>query len=67
MDRVREHKKQVWFRADQAELTIDCLRFVHGKLNTELSPTGAHAMAARYTRKRLEEVIALFGLMDTPT
>lgn len=57
---MREHKTQIWLRPDQCELVVDCLSFVFSKLNSELSPSGVHAMAARYTRERIKEVMALF-------
>lgn len=58
---MSERKKQVWFRPDQAELTVACLQFVHDKLDHGTVLSDAHKLAGRFTYARLEEIIALFN------
>lgn len=58
---MSEHKKQVWFRPEQAELTVACLQFVHDKLDHGTVLSDAHKLAGRFTYKRIEEIIALFS------
>lgn len=57
---MSERKIQVWFRPDQAELAVECLKFVHMKLDEDLA-AGAHKyVAGPFAYRRIEEVIALF-------
>lgn len=62
VDRVSERKKQVWFRPDQVELTVECLQYVKARCSEADSIQGtASTMAKRFVRKRIDEILALFG------
>lgn len=58
---MSEKKVQVWFRPDQAELTVECLKHVQNCLDKDQA-YGAHAkVAGPFTYRRLAEIVALFG------
>jgi hypothetical protein len=53
-------KKQIWLSSEQVELVVDCLVLVKGELNRS-TISDAHAMAAKYTVGRIDDVLALLA------
>ena len=57
-------KKQIWLRPDQSQFVVDCLHFVLGRMNYELSSKNATDTFARETViKTVKELIPLFEVM----
>ena len=54
-------KKQFWLRPEQAEIVVECLLFVHEKLDEGTVLSDAHRMAGRYMYRRIEEILEIFG------
>lgn len=58
---MKEHKKQVWFRADQVDLVQECLVFAKNRADEPNNLVNQiDKMAKRVLVRRINEVLALF-------
>lgn len=58
---MSERKKQIWFRPDQAELTIECLKYVKGRCSENNAlDDGAARLGKRFVVRRIDEILKMF-------